>query len=143
MKGKAILRSLLLAYGVTGLFLLILAFLLFQFEFGGGTAAVGIIIIYVVSCLVGGFMAGKIIRKDRYIWGIVTGLSYYVLLLLVSFLAQGKWDMTFAHALTTFFMCLGGGAIGGLSASVTESRNSPFLLMMSSPTGTSSFISTF
>ena len=62
MKGKAILRSLLLAYGVTGLFLLILAFLLFQFEFGGGTAAVGIIIIYVVSCLVGGFMAGKIIR---------------------------------------------------------------------------------
>lgn len=66
MKGKAILRSLLLAYGVTGLFLLILAFLLFQFEFGGGTAAVGIIIIYVVSCLVGGFMAGKIIRKDRY-----------------------------------------------------------------------------
>ena len=98
MKGKAILRSLLLAYGVTGLFLLILAFLLFQFEFGGGTAAVGIIIIYVVSCLVGGFMAGKIIRKDRYIWGIVTGLSYYVLLLLVSFLAQGKWDITFAHA---------------------------------------------
>ena len=73
MKGKAILRSLLLAYGVTGLFLLILAFLLFQFEFGGGTAAVGIIIIYVVSCLVGGFMA-----------------------------------------LTTFFMCLGGGAIGGM-----------------------------
>ena len=59
MKGKAILRSLLLAYGVTGLFLLILAFLLFQFEFGGGMAAVGIIIIYVVSCLVGGFMAGK------------------------------------------------------------------------------------
>lgn len=93
MKGKAILRSLLLAYGVTGLFLLILAFLLFQFEFGGGTAAVGIIIIYVVSCLAGGFMAGKIIRKDRYIWGIVTGLSYYVLLLLVSFLAQGKWEM--------------------------------------------------
>lgn len=39
---------------------------------------------------------------------------YYVLLLLVSFLAQGKWDMTFAHALTTFFMCLGGGAIGGM-----------------------------
>ena len=29
-------------------------------------------------------------------------------------LAQGKWDMTFAHALTTFFMCLGGGAIGGM-----------------------------
>lgn len=114
MKGKVILRSLLLAYGVTGLFLLILAFLLFQFELGEGAAAAGIVFNYVVSCLAGGFMAGKIIRKDRYFWGIVTGLSYYALLLLVSFLAQGKWDMTFTHAVTTFFMCLGGGAIGGM-----------------------------
>lgn len=114
MKGKVILRSLLLAYGVTGLFLLILAFLLFQFELGEGAAAAGIVFIYVASCLAGGFMAGKIIRKDRYLWGIVTGLSYYALLLLVSFLAQGKWDMTFIHAVTTFFMCLGGGAIGGM-----------------------------
>lgn len=103
MKGKAILRSLLLAYGVTGLFLLILAFLLFQFEFGGGTAAVGIIIIYVVSCLVGGFMAGKIIRKDRYIWGIVTGLSYYVLLLLVSFLAPGEMGYDLCPCVDYFF----------------------------------------
>ena len=62
----------------------------------------------------GGFAAGRIMRKNRYLWGIVTGLSYYVLLLLVSFLAQGKWDMTFIHAVTTFFMCLGGGAIGGM-----------------------------
>ena len=113
MKGKAILRSLLLAYGVTGLFLLILAFLLFQFEFGGGTAAVGIIIIYVVSCLVGGFMAGKIIRKDRYIWGIVTGLSYYVLLLLVSFLAQGNgYDL--CPCVDYFFMLSWWRSIGGM-----------------------------
>ena len=69
---------------------MLLAFLLFQFELGEGAAAAGIV------------------------WGIVTGLSYYVLLLLVSFLAQGKWDMTFIHAVTTFFMCLGGGAIGGM-----------------------------
>ena len=114
MRLKAVLRSLLLAYGLTGLLLLLLAFVLFWFEPGEGTAAAGITFIYVASCLTGGFAAGKIMRKDRYIWGIVTGLSYYVLLLLVSFLAQGKWDMTFAHALTTFFMCLGGGAIGGM-----------------------------
>ena len=114
MKGKAILRSLLLAYGVTGLFLLILAFLLFQFEFGGGTAAVGIIIIYVVSCLAGGFMAGKIIRKDRYILG-----DRYRAFLLCSaasgiFSGTGEMGYDLCHALTTFFMCLGGGAIGGM-----------------------------
>ena len=114
MRLKAVLRSLLLAYGLTGLLLLLLAFVLFWFEPGEGTAAAGITFIYVASCLTGGFAAGKIMRKDRYLWGIVTGLSYYVLLLLVSFLAQGKWDVTFAHAVTTFFMCLGGGALGGM-----------------------------
>ena len=112
MRVKTVLWSLLLSYGLTGLFLLLLAFLLFQFELGEGVAAAGIVFIYVVSC--GGFAAGRIMRKNRYLWGIVTGLSYYVLLLLVSFLAQGKWDMTFIHAVTTFFMCLGGGAIGGM-----------------------------
>ena len=114
MKGKAILRSLLLAYGVTGLFLLILAFLLFQFEFGGGTAAVGIIIIYVVSCLVGGFMAGKIIRKDRYIWG-----DRYRAFLLCSaasgiFSGTGEMGYDLCPCVDYFFMCLGGGAIGGM-----------------------------
>ena len=88
MRLKAVLRSLLLAYGLTGLLLLLLAFVLFWFEPGEGTAAAGITFIYVASCLTGGFAAGKIMRKDRYLWGIVTGLSYYVLLLLVSFLAS-------------------------------------------------------
>lgn len=114
MKIKAILWSLLLAYGLTGLLLLLLAFLLFRFEMGSGPAAAGTVFIYVASCFAGGFTAGRILRKNRYLWGIFAGLSYYILLLLVSFLAQGKWDMTLTHAVTTFFMCLGGGALGGI-----------------------------
>lgn len=42
MRLKAVLRSLLLAYGLTGLLLLLLAFVLFRFEPGEGTAAAGI-----------------------------------------------------------------------------------------------------
>lgn len=114
MKVKAVLKSLLFAYGITGLFLLLLAFLLFQFDLGEGPVAAGIIAVYVLSCLLGGFMAGKILRKDKYLWGILVGLFYYLLLVTVSFAVQGKWDMTLSHALTTFFMCLGGGALGGM-----------------------------
>ncbi len=44
MRLKAVLRSLLLAYGLTGLLLLLLAFVLFWFEPGEGTAAAGIIL---------------------------------------------------------------------------------------------------
>lgn len=114
MKGKAVLKSLLFAYAITGLLLLLLAFLLFRFDLGKGPVTAGIIAVYVLSCLMGGFMAGKILRKDRYLWGVLVGLAYYLLLLTVSFAVQGKWDMTFLHAVATFFMCLGGGALGGM-----------------------------
>ena len=114
MKVKAVLKSLLFAYALTGLFLLLLAFLLFQFDLGEGPVAAGIIAVYVISCLLGGFMAGKIMRKDKYLWGILIGLCYFVLLITVSFAVQGKWDMTAQHAVTTFFMCLGGGTLGGM-----------------------------
>ncbi|MDO4272676.1 MAG: TIGR04086 family membrane protein [Eubacteriales bacterium] len=114
MKVKAVLKSLLFAYALTGIFLLLLALLLFQLDLGEGPVAAGIIVVYVLSCLMGGFMAGKMVRKDKYLWGVLVGLCYFLLLIIVSFVVQGKWDMTVQHALTTFFMCLGGGALGGM-----------------------------
>ena len=114
MKGKAILRSLLLAYGVTGLFLLILAFLLFQFGFGGGTAAVGIIIIYVVSCLAGGFLAGKAARQRRFLWGLFTGILYFLILFFASFAVSRELGAGSRELLTVFLMCAGSGTIGGM-----------------------------
>ena len=101
MKTKTVLRSLFLAYGLTGVCLLLLAFLAFQFDLGLAPVSAGIVAVYVISCLAGGFMAG---------------LAYFILLVLVSFAAEGKWDMSFQHLLTTFCMCLGGGALGGMLA---------------------------
>lgn len=116
MKIKVILKSLFLAYGLTGICLLLLAFLMFQMDLGPAPIAAGIVAVYVISCLSGGFMAGKLIRKDKYFWGILVGLMYFLLLVFVSFATQRKWDMTFSHLITTFCMCLGGGALGGMLA---------------------------
>ena len=114
MKARAVLKSLLFAYALTGVALLLLAFLLFTFDFGETAVDVGIIVVYVFACFMGGFMAGRIIRRDKYLWGVATGLAYYVLLLVVSFAVKGCWDMSMAHAVTTFFMCAGGGNLGGM-----------------------------
>ena len=104
MKIRAVLKSLLFSYALTGVSLLLLAFLLFTV----------IIVVYVFACFMGGFMAGRMVRKDKYLWGVATGIAYYFLLLVVSFAAKGKWDMSVAHAVTIFFMCLGGGTLGGM-----------------------------
>ncbi len=114
MKIRAVLKSLLFAYALTGVALLLLAFGLFTFNLGETAVDVGIIVIYILACFMGGFMAGRIMRKDKYLWGIIIGLSYYVLLLTVSAVVTGHWDMSIAHAVTTFFMCAGGGTLGGM-----------------------------
>lgn len=114
MKGRVILRSLLCSYVITGVFLLLLAFLLFQFNLGEGPVAAGITLIYVISCLIGGLLAGKAIRKQKFLWGLLVGIFYFLLLVTVSFLVERKWDMSLLHTLTTFCMCLGGGTLGGM-----------------------------
>ena len=111
---KAVLKSLLFAYGLTGLFLFLLAFLLFQFDLGEAPVMAGILAVYVLSCLAGGFMAGKMVKKEKFLWGRLVGLGYFLLLVIVSFIVQGKWDMTLKHAVTTFLMCVGGGTLGGM-----------------------------
>lgn len=116
MQIRNILKSLFTAYALTGVCLLLLALLVFKMNLEEGSIAVGITAVYVISCLGGGVVAGKLMRKDKYRWGIVVGMCYFVLLATVSFAVQGKWDMTLLHALTTFCMCLGGGALGGMLA---------------------------
>lgn len=116
MKIKNLLKSLLVAYGLTGVFLLILSFLVFRLDLGAAPVAAGIVAVYVVSCLTGGFMAGRLMRRDKYLWGLFVGLAYFLLLVFASSMAQRRWDMSFSHLITTFCMCLGGGALGGMLA---------------------------
>ena len=62
MQIKTILRSLLLAYALSGICLLLLALMVFKLDIGQGIVTVGILVIYVVSCLAGGFLSGFLMR---------------------------------------------------------------------------------
>ena len=111
---KIVLRALFLAYALTGVCLLVLAGFVFWMDIGTGAVTVGIILIYVISCMAGGFLAGKIARREKYRWGALSGLSYFLLLVTVSFIVSRSWDMSIQHMITTFCMCLGGGTLGGM-----------------------------
>ena len=114
MKVRAVLRAMLFAYTVTGLLLLLLALILFRFNLGEVPMEAGIAATYLLSSFLGGFTAGKILRQNKYLWGLAAGLGYFLLLLLASFLVQGKWELSFGHVLTVFFMCMGGSMAGGM-----------------------------
>ena len=102
MQIKTILRSLLLAYALSGICLLLLALMVFKLDIGQGIVTVGILVIYVVSCLAGGFLSGKLMRQNKYKWGFLVGLCYFVLLMIVSFAVQRRWDMRHSMLLRRF-----------------------------------------
>ena len=58
-KPLQMMKALLLSYAVTGVLLLVLAFLLYKMGLGESQVNLGIWLIYIVSCLTGGFYMGK------------------------------------------------------------------------------------
>ena len=58
-RGMAYLFFIVMAYVLTGLLLLVLAFLLWRFQISEKMVGAGIILIYVTATFAAGFLAGK------------------------------------------------------------------------------------
>lgn len=109
-----IVRALLIAYAVTGIMLLILALLLYKVNMGEGAVTAGIIIVYIVSCFLGGWTAGHNIGHKKYLWGFLTGVCYFLLLVVISAAFQQGSMAGVRYLITAFAMCAGGGMVGGM-----------------------------
>ena len=102
-----VLKALVAAYIVTGLLLLILAFALSE-----NVVELGVVFIYLLSSAIGGFFIGKCMEVKRLLWGVLLGLFYAVLLLVLSLIVRGNAQGIIQSGLLNTLICLGGGAIG-------------------------------
>ena len=87
MKKSSVLtltKGVVFSYLISGICLLILAFLLFQFELPEGVLRGGIIFSYVFSCFLGGMVVSGKQEGKKYLWGLLAGILYYVILVAVS-----------------------------------------------------------
>ena len=109
-----ILRSLLCSYIVTGIFLLLLTLLLYKMNLDEKKVALGITLVYVTSSLAGGFVSGKMAKVKKYLWGLVTGVTYFLLLFIISFVLYRSVQDNGIHIATTFLLCAGSGMLGGM-----------------------------
>lgn len=113
---KALLRSLVLSYFVSGILLLALSFGLYKLKIKEAQINTAVYLIYLLACLAGGFLAGKAARQKRFLWGMISGLLYFAVLLAVSWLMkQGGFPNT-TRIITTLVCCASGGTAGGMVA---------------------------
>lgn len=114
IKAAWVLKSMLGAYLVTGILLLALAFFMYQFHWDEGKLSIGIIVIYVVSNFIGGFIIGKCAKSRKFLWGLASGLLYFGILLLISLAFYRSLKGDGANAMLTLALCAGGGTLGGM-----------------------------
>ena len=108
------LKSLLCAYIVTGISLVILALLLYKAGLSEEMVNAGILLIYVISSFSGGFVMGKLTGNRKFLWGLVTGILYFALLVVISLGLYHSLQTDLMNLATTFLLCTGGGLLGGM-----------------------------
>ena len=109
-----VLKALLCAYIVTGILLLVLTLLLYKAGLSEENVNAGIILTYVISTFSGGFVIGKLTRVRKFLWGLLLGVVYFVLLLLISLGIYHSLQSDLMNLATTFLLCAGGGMLGGM-----------------------------
>lgn len=108
------LKALLCSYIVTGILLLVLTLLLYKAGLSEENVNAGIILIYVISTFAGGFVMGKLSGRRRFLWGLLSGILYFILLLAISAGIYHSLTSDAGDLITTFALCAGGGMLGGM-----------------------------
>ena len=111
---KNIGKILLLMYVVTAMLLFLLAVLVQRFNWDNNAISIGISTVYVISCFIGGFFVGKVQQNKKFIWGILIGLAYVIIMLVITLVVKHGFHSTVSAFVTNLLLCLGSGMLGGM-----------------------------
>ena len=95
---QILLRSSLFSYAATAVFLLLLAFGMYRFQWGEKEITLG----------------GKKAKRRRFLWGFCAGALYFLIFLALSFAIRHSLKETASSLLLSFALCAGSGTIGGM-----------------------------
>lgn len=101
-------------YIITGILLLLLAFLMYKMDLAEPVVNGAIIAIYIISGFFGGFLMGKKAGVKKYLWGLLMGALYYGILFFVGLLLHQGMDVDTVHLISTMALCLLSATAGGM-----------------------------
>lgn len=110
------LLFLLFSYFVTTVGLLLLALLLYKIPLSDSAVNIGIVLIYVLSNFLTAFICGRKMKQKKFIWGLLLGIAYFFILLLISFISNQSVHVLGSNVITAFLICAGAGTLGGMLA---------------------------
>lgn len=109
-----VLKSLLISYLLTAGLLLLLALFLYKFSLTEKIVSLCITGIYILVTFLAGFLAGKREGSRKFLWGLMMGCLYFIVLTLVSLIVNHGMGELSSGFFTTLVLCAGSGMLGGM-----------------------------
>lgn len=110
----SLLKALAVSYIITAILLLVTALFMYKLGLGETALHLSIIIIHGISVFLGGFLTGKMVKEQKYIWGLMLGVCYVLVIGIVSFIMNGTIHISAGGTLTNVILCLAAGMLGGM-----------------------------
>lgn len=108
------LEALVFSYIITGLLLLLISFLMLKIEMSGMVVSGLINFTYIASAFTGGFFIGKKVEQKKFIWGLLIGIFYFIVLMIVSLSMNRVGPLPLGSLFTVFIITGLSGMLGGM-----------------------------
>lgn len=108
------LAALLIAYALTGLLVLLSAWITYKMNLSDKAVGFMVVFIYIIVNVIAGLYIGKKLKKKQFLWGMLSGALYALILFLISVVLTGGVANIAASGLCTMLLSAGGGTLGGM-----------------------------
>ena len=105
------LYALTVSLMVTFLGVLAISFTMSRLHFGSDVLRGLCLTLEAVSAFAGAMLLGKRMMSRRFLWGLLLGLMYFLVLFLAGRILSGSWN---PEAMLPLALCAAGGMLGGM-----------------------------
>ena len=110
VKGFQLVKTLIIAYVITAVLLLLTAFGLYRLHLSDWQVMAAVVIIYALSCFAGGYILAKAQKSRRMLWGMGFGILYFTVLTAAAFILTKGAAVSTVKALIVCLLAGGAGA---------------------------------
>ena len=101
----------------TAIMILLMTLLFYKAEIDENGIRIGAVITYLITTFIGGFIFGKVNESKKYLFGLMIGAVYFVLLIICSAMFGSGENMFSGRMIIAMISCLSGGMLGGMISS--------------------------
>lgn len=116
MKNKIIpiIKTIVFMIITTVVMILLMTLLFYKAEIDEKGIRIGAVITYFITTFIGGFIFGKVNESKKYLFGLMIGAVYFILLIICSAVLGSSGNMFSGRMAIAMISCLAGGMLGGM-----------------------------